>query len=484
MSNLDLKSAYLVVVVLYFFIPIATWLVLFHSRNRATKLWCAAGLMVAFSTVLFGVTVENLWDRLPFLVAGNTMMVIAVLARVWALRDLANESFDWRWAMWLLSLQFVLIGLSPLYLEAINLRLMITCMHLSLYAYLTYEAWRIGSALKNRSTYWISAIYGVVSLLLVWNLLRSVLTGTEIDHFAEGWFNWVMVLVAAFSTLGVHIGYVGIVIEIRHRSELSARDEALRADIRTEHSQQMAHLQRQNLMGELSSFMSHEVRQPLTAILSSAQLARHLISQGNSTPADMTRIMNAIVQGVNRVDRLMQRVAQHVRAPERHVKEFSIATLVRDGVEMIHGLAHKQWVEVSVTSALPDVMVKGDFIELSQVLLNLIRNAIDACSNVRQDGQVQLSVERSSHQVTILVQDNGPGFDDTALQQAGQPFFTTKLDGLGLGLSISKDLAAQNGAELTWGNASGGAFSRLVVPVHGDPSRGASGFLHERGRVR
>jgi signal transduction histidine kinase len=469
MDSLDLRSAYLVVVILYFFIPLATWLVLFHTRTRATRLWCGAGLMVGVSTVLFGVPVQDPWTRVPLLMCANALTLSAVYARVWALRDLASEPFSWRHAItWMLLITFGLGAISALG-EMVYVQMSLLLIQMCFYAYLCYEAWRLGRVLESRSALWIPVLYIPIVVLMAVSLLNFLWHSPQVSFFSKGLLNWAMVLMGAVSSLGLHIGYVGIVIELRRRTEMRVLDEVLRGQIRMEHSQQIAHLQRQHLMGEVSAFMSHEVRQPLTAILSNAQMARHMIGQAQVKPADLDRVMNAIVQAVGRVDQLLQRVAQHVRAPARHVTEFVLADLVRDSIEIMQSMAHKRNVTLVVKALVSGVIVKADFIELSQVLLNLIRNAIDACATKPADGRVELRIQCEGPRVLLFVEDNGPGFDEQALQQAGQPFFTTKPDGLGLGLSISRELALQNGAQLAWGNTSMGACVTLSLPIRPDP---------------
>jgi signal transduction histidine kinase len=357
------------------------------------------------------------------------------------------------------------IGLSPFYIDWDHVKALLTLSHVGFYVCMSYEAWRVGLLLNIRSAYWISVLYVPVIALMLASVANSLMASMHVDFFNAGLINWGMVLMGALSSLGLHIGYVGIVMELRRRTEMRVLDEVLRGQIRTEHSQQIAHLQRQQLMGEVSSFMSHEVRQPLTAILSNAQLARHMLGQAQRAPADLDRIMGAIVQGVRRVDELMQRVARHVRAPVRHESEFSLADLVRDSVEMMQGIAHKRSVTLSVQGPSRHDVVKGDFIELSQILLNLIRNAIDACAQAQGGGQVILRLQHAQRRVVVSVEDNGPGFDAQALLQAGQSFYTTKPDGLGLGLSISRELATQNGAELSWRNGPDGALVQLSFPV-------------------
>ncbi|MFM7011338.1 MAG: sensor histidine kinase, partial [Betaproteobacteria bacterium] len=213
------------------------------------------------------------------------------------------------------------------------------------------------------------------------------------------------------------------------------------------------------------SYMAHEVRQPLTTILSNSQMAKHMLQQTPPQFRDLDRIMGAIVQAVTRIDSLMQRLSRYGRSSIRNVSHFSFADVVLDTVELMEGHARQQRVKLHVEAPSPHIMVEGDQMELSQVLLNLIRNAIDACASLSQEGRVELKVHLQDDRVVLTVQDNGPGFDSAALVKAGQAFFTTKPDGVGLGLSISRDLSSMNHAELNWRNAAHGACVELSWPL-------------------
>lgn len=143
--------------------------------------------------------------------------------------------------------------------------------------------------------------------------------------------------------------------------------------------------------------------------------------------------------------------------------------MLNEAVDLMQAEARVRQVILVLDQEMRGVRVMGDAVQLVQILLNLLRNAVDAAAT-SEDQLVTLTVRGSEQDVTIEVADTGKGFSEEALRRAGEPFFTTKSDGLGVGLSISREMARLHGGQLSWCNGSVGARAVLRLPLAFSPA--------------
>ena len=239
----------------------------------------------------------------------------------------------------------------------------------------------------------------------------------------------------------------------------------------------LAHVARVAIMGELAASLAHELNQPLTAILSNARAALRFME---SDPANLQEVRGAlddIVAANTRAAEVIRRTRDLIRKENRDL-EFSPldpASLIRDVVTLVHSDAIVQGVRVvlHLDEHLPPV--RGDRVQLQQVVLNILLNSFDAMKATPPDErQVELRVSRvQNDMIRVAIGDSGPGFGVEELGRIFQPFYTTKRDGLGLGLSICRSIVDAHGGRL-WAenNAGRGATFCFTVPVSADNRRG------------
>lgn len=239
--------------------------------------------------------------------------------------------------------------------------------------------------------------------------------------------------------------------------------------------QEIAHVGRVSMMGQLASALAHEINQPLGAILRNAEAAE-LFMENESPDLDEIR---AILADIRKDDQRAGSVIDRMRALlKRHhleTRPLEVGGLVGDVASLARAdaAARQAKLDVDVAGGLP--LVRGDRVHLQQVLLNLILNGMDALNGVsRQDRRVSVTARLDGAQtVEIAVSDTGHGIPSDKLAHVFDPFFTTKPNGIGMGLAISRTIIEAHGGRLWAENNNGaGAVFRFTLPIAEETAAG------------
>ena len=193
--------------------------------------------------------------------------------------------------------------------------------------------------------------------------------------------------------------------------------------------------------------LAHEVRQPLTAILSNAQAAWHFLATDTPDLAEVRAALTDIIADARRTNEVIQQLQAFLTAGTLEQICLKINDVIHETIGLVRSDAEAQHVRITLDLAADLPLVSGDRIQLRQVLLNLLRNAFEAMHQV-EDGSRMLVVRTTSTTpggITVAVQDRGPGIDETIIARLFHPFFTTKAGGMGLGLALSRSMIAAHG---------------------------------------
>lgn len=228
-----------------------------------------------------------------------------------------------------------------------------------------------------------------------------------------------------------------------------AEDEARRRQA------ELAHVSRLNTMGEMASGFAHELNQPLSAIINYAQGCVRRMKRGAGETEEMLAAMEQVSVQAGRAGEIIRRIRSFVRKDEPERNRVDVASLIRDVTDLLGAEFKRSGVTVTLTlsGALPFVM--ADAIQIEQVVLNLVRNAIEAMDEggSKQGGSKEKRLiikisEGDNETVCVAVEDTGPGISEETRDHAFDPFVTTKKGGLGLGLSISQSIIEGHGGRL------------------------------------
>lgn len=258
-----------------------------------------------------------------------------------------------------------------------------------------------------------------------------------------------------------------ILLAIEDVTEKSARNELVREEL-VELRRNLAHAGRVTALGELASGLAHELRQPLTAILTDAQAAQMLLRAPQPDLEDLPEILAEIVRDAQRAAGVIDRLGKMLNRRPLTLARMSVEDLLKDVTSLVHGDAVKRGVSLQTNLGYGSMLIEGDRVHLSQVLINLIINAMDAIDGVEGARRRIVLQARTNREgcIEIGVADNGPGVPPEAMKKIFEPFFTTKSSGMGMGLSISRTIIqAHKGRLWAENNPEHGATFWFAIPA-------------------
>lgn len=214
--------------------------------------------------------------------------------------------------------------------------------------------------------------------------------------------------------------------------------------------ERLMHVARLSTLGELTTGLAHEINQPLTAITMYAQAAERIAAQEAPDLGEIASALRQISAQSLRAGGIIERLRSLVRNRETREELLNFNAVVRELAVLVEADARSNGVQM-VIDLSPDLpRVLGDSIQLQQVMLNLVRNAIEAVQGEGWDRQVLLRTARAGAGIEMSVSDLGPGLDPGIRGRLFEAFATTKPDGTGLGLAISRSIVDSHGGQLAW----------------------------------
>jgi C4-dicarboxylate-specific signal transduction histidine kinase len=254
----------------------------------------------------------------------------------------------------------------------------------------------------------------------------------------------------------------------RKRAEAEARDSERRyREVQTE----LAHASRVATMGQLTASIAHEVKQPITASVIAAHAALQWLDRQTPDLEEVRQALVCIVDNGNRAGEVIDRIRDLVKKAPPRRDRLEINGVIRQVIELTRGEATKNGVSVrmQLSESLP--FIEGDRVQLQQVILNLIINAVEAMSGAGS-GTRELLISTGGAEpsgVLVAVRDSGPGLAPATLERLFDAFYTTKAGGMGMGLSICRSTIEAHGGRL-WATANDprGAVFQFTLPPERD----------------
>jgi PAS domain S-box-containing protein len=232
--------------------------------------------------------------------------------------------------------------------------------------------------------------------------------------------------------------------------------------------EQYLHIARVNAMGELTASLAHELKQPLAAIRSNAQAAQRFLTSEKPDLDEFHEVLADIIKDNRRANEVISRLRILMRKGNLQITRLNINELIQEIFPLVH--SYEMMRNISLEFEFDDRIrpVAADRVQLQQVILNLLLNSSEALMNVDRDSRkvaVQTS-QKDSQNVIVTIKDNGPGIDEQIREYLFEPFYTTKQEGMGMGLPISRSIVESHGGSL-WveNNFDHGATFYFTIPV-------------------
>ncbi|HYY27323.1 MAG TPA: PAS domain S-box protein [Chthoniobacterales bacterium] len=229
----------------------------------------------------------------------------------------------------------------------------------------------------------------------------------------------------------------------------------------------LAHMNRVSIMGELAASLAHEILHPIATARNNARAGMRFLEMAPPNLPEVKEALACIVRDSDRAKGIVDRMRDHVKKAPARSEPFDLGEAIEQVIGMVQSAIIKDKVSVrlGLNGPLP---VHGDRVQLQQVVLNLILNAIEAMSSVETTSR-ELSISATQGQtgdILVAVQDSGPGIDPERIDQVFAPFYTTKNTGIGVGLSICRSIITSHGGRL-WAEANrpSGAIFQFTLPA-------------------
>jgi PAS domain S-box-containing protein len=267
---------------------------------------------------------------------------------------------------------------------------------------------------------------------------------------------------AVFNASGEPNEVVGIHVDVTERKRAQEEHERLR-----QLEADLAHMNRLGMMGELAASLAHEIAQPIGSARNNARAALNFLGQQPSDLGEIRQALQSVVGNADRAGDIIDRIRDHIKKAPPRKGRFDLNEAVKEVIVLAQSAVARNG--VSVQSRLADGLfpVQGDRVQVQQVLLNLVLNAVEAMGSVEVGvRELVISTEQTKTDgVLVAVGDSGPGIEQEELERVFEAFYTTKSSGTGMGLSICRSIIDAHGGRL-WAEANEprGAVFQFTLP--------------------
>ncbi len=255
--------------------------------------------------------------------------------------------------------------------------------------------------------------------------------------------------------------FIGMIRDISKRRNKELEDK--------QHLAQLARVTRLGLMGEMATGIAHEVNQPLTAIATYSQVCLRMIEVADFDRGKLKEVLEKTENQACRAGRIISRMREFISSKRQHRSSVDIRDLIGNAIDLAADECQQFSIECSLELLDSPPFISVDEIQIEQVLLNLIKNSIDSLSKMPPEKQRKLSIQmylNDSSQLETRVKDNGQGIKIKEQAKIFTPFFTTKVAGMGMGLSISQSLIISHGGQLRFSSIEGkGTTFYFTLPI-------------------
>ncbi len=473
---LHVQTAIFMICLVYLLLHAAVWFALSEQRNNLLRLWCAGGIVSGIAVVFL--SLRGILSDFWFLYVGQLMMMLGNAARCIALRmylpnpvrNAATAHLTFGLVFYLMMAGGYTAGVSEKSLEILyHSYYSITCLDYFVVGWLLRHSVTPGS-LGPR----VLMLGGAVLCLSIGFKTTMVILGLgAADFYSPGIDQYVLIAGQFIAITLLNIGFLRIFLDRREQQtllterSLAAAEE--RASLLSQHKAELQDLliEREEIirqltlsnktagMGALVASLAHELNQPLCAIRLNTQLVERKLESPDSDMQETRRHLDSIIEDNKRAANIITKLRNLFEHRQSDNGPVDFDNLVRDTLLLIGARARTENVALRVALG-SDVVLNGDHTQLQQVLLNLFNNALDALSTVAQaDKHIDVRTHLRGDRLQLVVEDNGPGVPIPIQASVFDLFKTTKADGMGVGLWLSKTVVNAHRGDIRFTSAAG-----------------------------
>ena len=295
-----------------------------------------------------------------------------------------------------------------------------------------------------------------------WNISESRLPpGSEVLFREQTvWERYSWQIASIVAVLLIQAGLIAILLREHRRRQLAEVHSRQRMA-------ELAHVNRLATAGEMTASIAHEINQPLGAILTNAEAAKEILKSPKPDIAELNDIVDDILKDDRRANEVIRRMRSLLSKAPFERENLDLNEVARETIDLLATSAVARKVELTRLISQNALPILGDHIQLQQVILNLVVNGIDAMRNTSgEDRIISIRTARVEKFAELSVSDRGPGIPEDKLKEVFEPFFTSKADGMGMGLSIARTIIeAHNGQIWARNRDHGGASFRIRLPL-------------------
>jgi signal transduction histidine kinase len=461
--GMDNRTLLLAAGSLHVLLPACVWLVLGMPRQRAPLHWCAGGMMAGTGLVLMGLR-GSVPDALSYLV-GQPLMLLGSLALAQSLRLDLGRAWRWRWLVLVTALYTALVAVMLQQASLPTLGMGLRAANLVAVVLILEAAWKLAHAENSRNASLITAGVGLQAAAILTNLVHAARGSSDIQTLQSSHWSVTASLLMLLVSLMVSMGYLGMGLERSRRRQLHLAREVAGAEQWRERRDALVRRDRERLLGLLADSLCHEVLQPLTAALLRLQLAQRQLNAGADRQALLPAV-DDVIRNLRQAIETVQRIRCFVRPLSNNCAPVELGALIRDLSLLLSKTVQDKQLDLRLT--LPDapVWVMGDALQLSQALLQLVRNATTALQG-RRPQVVQIGLACRENQIQLTVSDTGPGLPAAVLQRHDRSSGAWPRSLEGIGLFVVRSIVLRHEGTLLLGNVpTGGAEVAVVLPRH------------------
>ena len=277
---------------------------------------------------------------------------------------------------------------------------------------------------------------------------------------ADGVYRWFLLRAAPLrDERGNVVKWYGTTTDIEDRTRA---EEALQ-----EAQNKLAHVTRTQAMGELAATIAHEVNQPLTAIVTNANFSLRQLKGSTANLDELRTAITEIVNDATRASAVISRIRGLLAKGSPRRMELDINKVIQEVITLLRNELTRNRVSLRTDFASNLPPVSGDPVQLQQVLINLVVNAIEAMRlSTDRTRELRIRSAKNADGILVQVQDSGPGIKPELADGIFEPFFTTKAEGIGMGLAISRSIIESHGGQLSLVSASPGTLFQFILPIN------------------